>query len=186
MKYIDIKVTREMIEYANSISDEVKVNRTVASPIDTLTGLVGELAFGQWFLGDWREHDALTTKGKADFADRIEVKTSVYPFSSNLNLLVREDYAEKRRPDYYVQVIIDAPHSNVHSLEPGWNSRISGWATAENVDAAPLRDFGSKGGGRGGYRCRYIPIRSLNPMSTFPIGTRSQSATAASTLRRGI
>ena len=169
MKYIDIPVTAEMIYYANSIADDVKVNRTVASPIDTLTGLIGELAFGQWYLGDWRRHDAQATKGKVDFEDRIEVKTSAYPFSANLNLLVREDYAEKRWPEYYVQVIIDTPVRNVRTLEPGWNCRIAGWATSDDIDAAPLRDFGSKGGGRGGYRCRYIPISQLNPMVTFPV-----------------
>ena len=169
MKYIDIPVTAEMMDYANSIADDVRIHRTVASPFNTLAGLIGELAFGQWYLGDWRKHDAQATKGKADFEDRIEVKTSAYPFSPNLNLLVREDYAEKRRPEYYVQVIIDTPDKNVRTLEPGWNCRIAGWATADDIDAAPLRDFGSKGGGRGGYRCRYISIRQLNPMATFPV-----------------
>jgi len=169
MKYIDIAITEKMLRYAHEISENVKVNRTVASPIDTLTGLIGEFAFGQWFLGDWKNHDVLVTKGKADFDDRIEIKTSAFPFSENLNLLVREDYAEKRRPDCYVQVIIETPDRQARTLKPGWNCRISGWATSDDVDAAPLRDFGAKGGGRGGYQCRYIPIRHLNPMNTFTI-----------------
>lgn len=169
MQYIDIVITGDLISGANSIIDQVRVNRTVASPIDTLSGLIGEFAFGEWFLGDWRKHNALETKGLADFENRIEVKTSAYPFSPNLNLLVREDYAEKRRPECYVQVIIDTPDRYAKTIKAGWICRISGWATAHDVDAAPLRDFGAKGGGRGGYRCRYIPIRSLNPMNTFPI-----------------
>lgn len=169
MRYIDILTTQEMLDTARRSIDAVRVRRTVASPIDTLAGLVGEFAFGQWFLGDWRKHDVFNTKGKADFDDRVEVKTSAYPFRDTLNLLVREDYAQKRRPECYVQVIIDTPDRYARDIEPGWVCRISGWATSEDVDAAPLRDFGAKGGGRGGYRCRHIAIRDLRPMDQFPI-----------------
>ncbi len=169
MRYIDIPVTQEMLDAARDNIEAVRVNRTVASPIDTLTGLIGEFAFGQWFLGDWRKHDVLNTKGKADFYDCIEVKTSAFPFRNTLNLLVREDYAAKRQPECYVQVIINTPDRNARNIKPGWICRISGWARSEDVDAAPLRDFGAKGGGRGGYRCRYIAIRDLRPMDHFPI-----------------
>ena len=164
MKYVDIPVTREMIDGAIAIADKVKVDRTVASPIDTLAGLVGEFAFAQWYLRDWRKHNALVTKGKADFEDRIEIKTSAYPFRKDLNLLVRANYAKKRKPDAYVQVVLDTPTTTPETIEPGWICRICGWATPEDVDTAPLRDFGSKSGGRGGYRCRYIPLRKLRPM----------------------
>lgn len=169
MTYIDIIVTQEMIDAARMNIDKARVNRTVASPIDTLTGIIGEYAFGQWFLGDWRNHDVHAAKGRADFDDRIEVKCSAYPFSDRLNLLVREDYAEKRQPECYVQTIIDTPCRNARDIEAGWICRLSGWATSQDVDSAPLRDFGAKGGGRGGYRCRYIEIRDLNPMNEFPI-----------------
>jgi hypothetical protein len=169
MKYIDISITEEMLRYAHEISEDVKLNRTVASPIDTLTGLIGEFAFGQWFLGDWKNHDVLVTKGKADFDDRIEIKTSAFLFSKNLNLLVRKDYAEKRRLDFYVQVMIETPDRQTRTLKPGWNCRISGWATSDDVNAAHFRKFCVKDGGRGGYQYRYIPIRHLNSMNTFPI-----------------
>lgn len=168
-RYIDILLDAAMIEQAQHIGDRVRVDRTVASPIDTLVGLVGEFAFAQWFLGDWRRHDALATRGRADIAGRIEVKTSAFPFSAGLNLLVREDYAARRRPECYVQLIIDTPDRHARDLQPGWTCRIAGWASADEVDAAPLRDFGAKGGGHGGYRCRYIPIRELHPMDRFPI-----------------
>lgn len=169
LTYIDIQITAEMLEAASAAVDAVKVDRTVASPYDTLAGLIGELAFAQWFLGDWRKHDFLTTKGKPDFLNRIEVKTSAFPFRDTLNLLVREDYAAARKPDAYVQTIINISDRNASKLEPGLICRISGWTTAAVVDAAPLRDFGAKGGGPGGYRCHYIQIKNLNPMNTFPI-----------------
>lgn len=172
MAYVDIPITGEMIEAARDAIVETAVPRTVASPVDTLAGLVGELVFAEWFLGDWRRHGLGNTRGRPDFLDRIEVKTSAFPFRRSLNLLVREDYAESRKPDCYVQVIIDTPRRDVATIEPGWICRICGWATAAEVDAAPLKDFGRKGGGPGGYRCRYISIRRLKPMEAFPFPRR--------------
>lgn len=169
MAYIDIPITEEMLETAHATIEHVKVDRTVASPYDTLTGLLGEMAVAQWFLGDWRKHDLVGTKGRPDIEDRIEVKTSAYPFRDTLNLLVREDYAEARKPEVYVQVIINIPTPDAKTIEVGTICRISGWATSDEVAKADLRDFGAKGGGKGGYRCRYIQIRSLHDMDTFPI-----------------
>ncbi|WP_156929547.1 hypothetical protein [Paracoccus sp. J55] len=169
MAYIDVPITHEMLEVAKQTVDQVKVNRTVASPYDTLAGLLGEMAVAEWFYGDWRKHDLTNTKGKADILDRIEVKTSAFPFRDTLNLLVREDYAAARRPECYIQVIIDQPDRYSKSIEPGTIARISGWATSDEVDQAPRRDFGSKGGGSGGYQCHYIAIRNLRDMNTFPI-----------------
>lgn len=176
MRYIDVPITAEMLEYARAAEEDVRVHRTRASKIDSLTGLIGELAFAQWFLGVWKAHDVRDTKGRPDFLEVIEVKTSTYPWSDRLNLLVREDYAEKRRPEYYVQVIVDAPNRDAQDIQPGWNCRISGWATPDEVDKAPLRDFGAKGGGRGGYRCRYIAIKDLRAMEAFPSLKTFQSA----------
>lgn len=173
MPYIDIPITDEMLATAQATVDRVRVNRTVASPYDTLAGILGEMAVADWFLGDWHLHDLVGTKGRPHILDRIEVKTSAFPFRDTLNLLVREDYAAARRPECYVQVIIDIPVPNAKTIDAGTTCRISGWATADEVDAAPLRDFGAKGGGRGGYRCRYIPIRSLRDMDTFPIARAS-------------
>ena len=169
MAPIDIVLTEEMISHASEAVEEVRVHRTQASQIDTLTGLLGELSFAEWFLGDWRHHDVRGTKGRSDFLDRIEIKTSTFPYSDRLNLLVREDYAAKRKPEVYVQTIIDAPTKTASRIDPGWLCKISGWATADEVDQAPLRDFGRKGGGYGGYRCHHIQIRDLRPMTDFPI-----------------
>lgn len=97
----------------------------------------------------------------------VEVKTSAFPFRETLNLLVREDYGKKRKPPFYVQVILDVGSGRASHIEPGTPAIISGWATAEEVDAAPLRDFGSKFGGPGGYRCYHIPIHTLRDMAAF-------------------
>ncbi len=169
MASLDIEISAEMLAAASAAAPKARVPRTKASPVDTVAGLVGELAFGQWFLGNWKKHDLLATRGKPDFLEKIEVKTSVFPFRDTLNLLVRQDYAISRKPACYVQVIIDAPRSYVERIEPGWICRISGWATSEEVDAAPLLDFGRKGGGAGGYLCHHIKIRNLHPMKTFPV-----------------
>lgn len=169
MGYVDIAITRDMIDEAERLQEVVRVHRTKASPIDSLVGLLGEFIFAEWFLGDFRLHDAQSTKGKTDFFESsIEIKTSAFPFRDSLNLLVREDYAAKRKPNFYVQVIIDMPMRSSRSIQEGYIGRISGWASSSEVDNAPLKDFGSKSGGRGGYRCHYIPIKKLQSMSTFP------------------
>jgi len=65
--YQSVSITSAMLSYANEASTHTSVNRTIASPFDTITGLLGELAFAQWFLGDWQRHDVYNTKGKSDF-----------------------------------------------------------------------------------------------------------------------
>ena len=169
MNYVDVNISKEMLDYADSVLGQISVNRTRASEIDTLTGAVGELAFADWFLGDWRLHDLTVTKGLIDFLDTIEIKTSSYPFSDRLNLLVRSDYAVARKPQIYVQIIVNVSDPRARQITPGTICRLSGWATHDEVMSAPLKDFGSKFGGRGGYLCHYIQIKSLHPMSAFPI-----------------
>lgn len=166
-KYLSVLITNEMLAYANEASNHTSVNRTIASPFDTLSGLLGELAFANWLLGDWRKHDVYSTKGKSDFFNEIEIKTSAFPFSDRLNLLVREDYAKKRKPLFYVQTILSLPNRDSKLIEAGLSIILAGYATAAEVDAAPLKDFGSKFGGRGGYRCHFIQISKLKDMSLF-------------------
>lgn len=106
--YPEVKITKKMIKSAKEQVSKVKVDRTVASDIDTLTGNLGEYAFAQYYYNDWRKNNVGENKGDYDFRD-LEIKTSAFPFKENLNLLVREDYAKKRKPPYYVQIIIDVP-----------------------------------------------------------------------------
>jgi hypothetical protein len=66
-----------------------------------------------------------------------------------------------------VQIIIDVKDSKAVEIFENTKAYIAGWATAEEVDSAPKRDFGSKLGELGGYKCFYIPIKQLRPMSIF-------------------
>ena len=158
-----------MIENATLRVPELKVNRTRTSRFDTLYGIIGEYCFAQWFFGDWIPHSKVDTKGEIDFIQGIEIKTSAFPFSERLNLLVREDYAFKRKPRFYVQTIIDLPNRSDFTLRPDYKCILAGYATSEDVEKAPVRDFGSKFGGPGGYKCRYISTAELKPIDQLRI-----------------
>lgn len=164
--YPVIEITKEMIDAAGKLTKEVTVRRTIASKIDTLTGILGEFVFAQYFYNDWKKHRVVENKGDLNFID-IEIKTSAFPFSDRLNLLVREDYAQKRKPPFYIQVIIDVHSRYAEDIIAGTKAYICGWASSEEIDKAPKRDFGSKFGGRGGYKCYYIHITDLHPMDEF-------------------
>jgi len=157
-----------MIDEAQRLVPETEVKRTVASQIDTLTGHLGEMAFAKFHFGNWKLHTIGANKGKEDFPD-IEIKTSAFPFRENLNLLVREDYAQKRKPKFYVQIILDTKSSRASSIEAGTSAIICGFAVSDEVDSAPLRDFGSKFGSRGGYRCHYVPIIELHSIENLKV-----------------
>lgn len=161
-----IVISDEMLHAAELATGLVHVNRTIASPIDTLTGILGEMVWAQYYFGDWQKHNLVTNKGASDFA-QVEIKTSAFRFNPKLNLLVREDYAAKRKPKYYVQVIIDIDPKNP-KIVADTNAYICGYATADEVANAPLRDEKSKRGGAAGYRTKFIPILKLHPISELP------------------
>lgn len=163
MKPATIHITQDMLDTAHALAPRVAVARTKASPIDVLAGILGEMAFAQFWFGDWRRHSVGRNKGQPDFPG-IEVKASARPYHERLHLLVREDYALKRKPRFYVQVIINVPDPSSEGVAPGTVALICGFATSHEVDAAPLRDFGSKYGGDGGYRCRHIALTQLHPI----------------------
>ena len=164
--YPSIVITRDMLEAAKALIPSTRVLRTVASKIDTLTGHLGEFAFAEYFYRNWRKHRVGRNKGETDFDD-IEIKTSTFPFSERLNLLVREDYARKRKPSFYVQIIIDVDTRDARDIAAGTNAYICGFAFAKEIDNAPKRDFGSKFGHEGGYQCHYISIKNLHSMEVF-------------------
>jgi hypothetical protein len=159
-----IIISEEMIAEALRLIPQTKVERTIASGIDTLTGHLGEFVFAQFYFGDWKKHRVGKNKGETDF-DNIEIKTSAFPFNEKLNLLVREDYARKRKPSFYVQIIIDVSSSKADSITVGTKAFLCGYASAKEVDEAPLKDFGSKLANAGGYKCHYIPITKLKSVS---------------------
>lgn len=163
---VRIVITAEMLYAAESAVGLVQVNRTIASPVDTLTGILGEMVWAQYYFGAWQKHNALNNKGKSDFA-HVEIKASAFRFNPKLNLLVREDYAAKRKPKFYVQVIIDVDPQNP-KIVAETNAYICGFATADEVADAPLRDEKSKRGGAAGFRTKFIPILKLHPISELP------------------
>ncbi len=161
-----VVITEEMIKKARALEKSVEVKRTKASNIDTITGILGEFVFAEYFYDDWKKNKVGMNKGDLDF-DGIEIKTSAYPFSENLNLLVREDYGDKRKPPFYIQIIISVEDRMANEIKEDTKAYICGFTTSEEVEKAPKKDFGSKRGGRGGYSCYYIPIRDLHPMADF-------------------
>ena len=173
-KYEVITIIQEMINEATKLINSVKVNRTVASKIDTLTGILGEFVFAQYFYGNWQKHLVGKNKGQLDFKD-IEIKTSAFPFRDSLNLLVREDYAKKRKPPFYIQIIINVDSKKADNIKAGTKAIISGWATYKDIENAPKRDFGSKLSNKGGYSCFYIPIKNLQPIHSFKEAYRKRN-----------
>ena len=166
-QYERVILTADMMNTARASIPDIRVYRTQASLIDTLAGALGEFAFAQWLTGDWKAHEVNQNKGAIDFRGIVEIKTSAFPFSESLNLLVREDYARKRHPPLYVQIIIDVSDPKAKDVLIGTQAVIAGFALGDEIANAPLKDFGSKLGGKGGYRCYYIMIRDLHPMKEF-------------------
>lgn len=162
-------ITEEIYNRAKEIAPTIKITRTKTSPHDQLIGALGELVASQVLYGSIDKSSAGANKGKVDFEkDNIEVKCSWFPFRENLNLLVRKDYAKSRKPRY-IQLIIDKPHFSCKEIRPGHKVYICGWADSSTIDSAPLKDFGSKFGSKGGYECHYIPITELQPMSKLKL-----------------
>lgn len=165
-EYACIRISEEMLAEARRLEEVVRVDRTRASEVDSLAGILGEFAFAAVLYGDWRRHRVEENRGQVDFGD-IEVKTSAFPFHESLNLLVREDYALRRTPAFYVQVVLDVESSKAASIPAGTEAVIAGWERGHIVHQAPLRDFGSKRGGSAGYRCHYVAISDLQPIATL-------------------
>lgn len=155
-----------MLDEAAKFVNSVEVKRTKASPFDTLAGILGEFAFAQFLYGDFRKNNIGNNKGKNDFRD-VEVKTSAFPFSTKLHLLVREDYKEKRKPPFYVQIILNLKSTDATEIPAGTQAILCGFATSEEIERAPKKDFGSKIDGSESYLCYYIPITKLHPMRDF-------------------
>jgi len=161
-----VEISEAMLSEAIALAELTRVYRTKASPFDTVSGILGEFVFAQWFYGSWQSNRVGQNKGEFDFPG-IEIKTSAFPFNTKLNLLVRQDYAQKRKPDFYVQIIIDIESPKEQKIKVGTKVYLCGFAHGVEVEQAPLRDFGSKFGGEGGYKCHFIPIVKLNSMSSF-------------------
>jgi hypothetical protein len=157
--YPKVTVTQEMLARARELEPLVKVVRHRASVNDTLIGILGELAFAQYWLGQWEPHSRQIerNKGKVDFG-RVEVKASALKFSEQRCLLVKQEYARARKPGFYVQVILDVRGANADTWS-GIDAVICGWATSSEVDTAPLREFQTEDGS---YFSHFILVSELH------------------------
>jgi hypothetical protein len=79
-----VVITEQMLREAEALIPSTKVNRTVASHIDTLSGHLGEFAFAAYMYGDWKQHQVGKNKGASDFGN-YEIKTSAFPLNNKLN-----------------------------------------------------------------------------------------------------
>lgn len=158
-----VEITPDMMHYANNLHSKLKMDRTVESDIDSLVGLMGELVFASWFYGDYMKGNTLAeikeNFGQPDFDRKFEIKASCHRYSEFLNLPVREDYAKKRTPQYYVQVLFDtdklAIDTHTHALLIGW---IDGYQATENKEPKTMGRVTS-------YKCYLTPFKELHPMS---------------------
>ncbi len=156
-------VSQEMINFATQHVADCQIRRTQTSPVDTLTGHLGELCFAQYYYGDWQHNYIGKNAGQEDFKD-IEVKCSYFQMSLRLHLLVRHEYTTVRKPRATVQVILDRI-DHAQDIPAGTRAYICGYATSPEVDAAPVKDWGSKMGSQGGYLCHGIELGQLHPIS---------------------
>ena len=154
-----------MLAAARALIAQVQVHRTRTSPVDTLGGNLGEMAFAQWFTGAWQNHEVGRNKGRADFRGVVEVKASVFPFRENLNLVIREDYGARSTP-LYVQLIIDVADRAEKRIEAGTPVVLCGFTTHERATARPPTPMRA-GRGQTPYRAFLTPIAELSPMDGF-------------------
>ena len=59
-----------MIDQAIKLAPSVKVNRTIASNIDTVSGILGEFVFAQYMYGNWKKNRVGDNKGQEDVKDK--------------------------------------------------------------------------------------------------------------------
>jgi hypothetical protein len=53
-----------MLAEATRLAPSVKVNRTKASPMDDIVGILGEFAFAAWAYGDWKKNALGQTRAR--------------------------------------------------------------------------------------------------------------------------
>lgn len=168
-QFVDRILDEPFLKSARKRAGEQRpITRTPGSNIGHLVGLIGEMVFVDWLWGDWRLHDPASTHGKADVAGCIEVKCSAYPVAEACRMLCRDDYMEKRQPEFYVQVIIDTRSKTDEEIPPGILARIAGWTDHATFSAAPKERLEGKDGRPLDYLTYVLPKVQWRPMSAFP------------------
>ena len=145
-----------------------KIKRTRASPLDAYIGTLGELVWAQLRYGSHTNFDTLNSRGKVDDPGThasVEVKTSKTRISPLSHLMVREDYALRRQPSFYVLVLIP-------QTQPPFAERdafVCGWASHTEVIARPPIERISTHTGRAqGFRCYEVAASDLHPLAELP------------------
>ena len=149
-----------------------QMRRTRASPWDAYIGTLGELVWAKLRHGHIDQFDTLNTRGQVDDVAagahaswQIEVKTSKTRISPYSHLMVREDYAQRRRPDVYVLVLL--PQSQPIFAER--DAFVCGWATHPEVLAhLPRERHSHHTGSAQGFRCHEIAVHELHPLTELP------------------
>ena len=156
-----IPITKEMLDYAKSLERTMQMNRTKASEVDTLTGLMGELIFAEYWYGNFKvgnQYENLVKNfGQPDFEGRFEVKASCFPFSMDLNLLIREDYAKKRTPPFYIQILFDTDKKEITT---DTEAMIIGYKDGELAHNGELKEMR----GVEGFKCYHTKFSDLDPI----------------------
>ena len=156
-----VKISQLMIDYSKKIKNEVEMTRTKVSPIDAESGVLGELVFAKWWYGDWNINELLENKGKPDFEGNIEIKSSVFPFSEKLHLPIRQDYAEKRCPPFYIFVCFNVSNRYKKLITAATQAIIVGWTDGKTAHEGKLEYMP----GVKGFKCYLTPVPKLRPMN---------------------
>lgn len=161
-EFIRVKIDAALRARALAEAPVRQMRRTRASPADAYLGVLGELAWAVWRYGDAAQFDTLHTKGQVDDAlDGAEIKTSKTRVDARSHLMVREDYAQKRRAAFYVLALV--PFAQADGAET--DVFLCGWATHDELMAHPPVERVSRHTGKPqGYKCYEIVCTDLHAM----------------------
>lgn len=179
---IHVAIDEAMRQRAKHDGHLRQMQRTRASPADAYIGTLGELVWAQLRYGSYAGFDTLHSQGKVDdhgsvnplepiveigikIEIGIEIKTSKTRVSPHSHLMVREDYARRRQPDFYVLVLI--PHTQAPSAER--DAFVCGWAShAEVIARPPIERISTHTGRTQGFRCYEVAAADLHPLHELP------------------
>ena len=166
--FIRIKIDAALRARALAEVPARQMRRTRASPADAYLGILGELAWAVWRYGDAAQFDTLGTKGQVDDAlSGVEIKTSKTRVDVRSHLMVREDYAQKRRAAFYVLALV--PFAQADGAET--DVFLCGWATHDELVARPPVERVSRHTGKPqGYKCYEILCADLHGMRELRLG----------------
>lgn len=161
-----VVITEELFQEAKRLIPQIQLQNDRANEFDALTGTVGELAFAQWFYGDFRSHSVGRNFGKSDF-EGIEVKTSLHTLTSARHLIAKASYVETRPAAFYVQCFCNSSTPRRGPLI-GDTVFVAGWLAKEQLLNLGRENWEvTRDGENTGIRTLRVPLPRLNPMEEF-------------------